>query len=225
MRLRALAAIGLLVVCACARFPDTGGGQSGKRLIFTFEMAAEINPNYVYIVALNPSVEVNPTVTGPIPVIAPPWGNGFVAGNATHFVRWDSFQSPRYQIYAFQNPNLLEYLAIGIPINYVEVPPGGRQLKFEIEVSQIAGGTQPEDLKSLQVNILTMNVVPQGTGGDKVWDALGDGRLPSGVNEYIRIPLTGVGVYDNARFLNLEPENDVIDPALDIVDFQIEVRD
>ena len=187
-------------------------------------MAAEINPNYVYIVAFNPSVEINPPVTGPIPVIAPPWGNGFVAGTATHFMKWDTFQSPRYQIFAFQNATLIEYFAIGIPINFVDVPAGGRQFRFEIDLSQIAGGTPPEDLKSLQLNILTMNVVPQGSGGDKIWDALGDSRLPSGVNEYIKIPLTGTGTYSNASFANLEPSGDVIDPALDIVDWQIEVR-
>jgi len=208
----------------CARYPESGGGAGGKRLIFTLKLAADVNPNYVYIIALNPSTEVNPTVQGPIPVIAPPWGNGFVAGTATHFVRWDSFQSPRYQLYAFQNAQLIEFVPIGVPIDYVEVTPGSRQLKFTLELSQFAGGNPPGDLKSLQVNFLTMNVVPQGSGGDKVWDALGDGRTPGGINEYIKIPLTGSGLYDNARFLNFEPNGDVVDPALDIVDWSIEVR-
>lgn len=215
----------VIVPSGCARFPDSGGGPGAKRLIFTVRMAAEINPNYVYVVAFNPSTEMNPTVTGPIPVIAPPWGNGFVAGTATHFVRWDSFQSPRYQVFAFTNATLLEFFAIGVPVAYVDVPPGGRQLRFELDLSQIAGGIPPENLKSLQLNFLTMNVVPQGTGGDKTWDALGNSLLPSGVNEFIKIPLTQSGSYSNTTFLDLEPAGDVADPALDIVDWTIEVQD
>jgi hypothetical protein len=214
-----------VLLVGCARYPAIVTPGAGKRLVITFELAAEVNPNYVYIVAFNPSVDVNPPVIGPIPVIAPPWGNGFVAGTATHFVRWDSFQSPRYLLYAFRAANLLEYFPIGSPVNFVEVPPGGRRFQFELDLVQIAGGTPVADLKSLQVNILTMNVVPQGTGGNKVWDALGDGRLPSGVNEYIKIPLTVNGVHNNTTFLGLEPQGDVIDPGLDIVDWQIEVRD
>lgn len=225
---RGLALLGLgaalLVGSGCARFPDGGGGAAGKRLIFTFTLAAEVNPNYVYIVAFNPSTETNPTVQGPIPVIAPPWGNGFVAGTATHFMRWDSFQSPRFQIYAFQNANLLEFVPTSVPVNFVEIGPTTRQFRFEIELGQIAGANPPENLRSLQVNILTMNVVPQGTTGSKVWDALGDGRTPQGINEFIRIPLTNPGVYTNTTFLNLEPNGDVVDPALDIVDWSIEVR-
>lgn len=212
-----------IALAGCARYPSSGIGSTGKRLTVTLTTASEINPNYVYIVAFRPSTDENPTTQGPIPVIAPPWGNGFVGGTATHFVRWDGFQSPRYQIYAFQSGNLLEYFPVGIPVNYVDVTSSSRQIKFEIDLSQISGSLTPADIKSVQVNFLTMNVVPQGSGGDKVWDALGDGRIPSQINDYVLIPMRA-GVYNNASFQNREPSGDVIDPTLDIVDWQIEIR-
>lgn len=225
MKTLLLAACGaLLALGGCAKYPASGGGQAGFRLTMWMTMAGEINPNYVYIVAVNPSTTEVPTVQGPIPVISPPWGNGFVAGNATHFVRWDGFQSPRYQIYAFRDANLLEYLPVGIPVNYIDVQPGGRRLEFEIELEQIAGTFDPETIRALQVNFLTMNVVPQGSTGDKIWDALGDGRLPSQINDNVTVPMR-VGTYNNATFQDREPAGDCIDPGLDIVNWQIEIRD
>lgn len=223
--MRALLAACLAVALAgCAKFPDGPGGAGGIRLSFTMTMAAEINPNYIYFVVFNPSTDEVPTSQGPLPVIAPPWGNGFVAGTATHFVRWDTLQSPNYLLFAFRDALLIEYFATGVPINYFEVLPGSRQIRFELDLEQIAGTFDPEDLKSVQINFLTMNVVPQGSTGDKVWDAIGDGRTPSGINDFLTIPIRN-GIYSNATFQNREPSGDCIDPSLDIVDWQIEIRD
>jgi hypothetical protein len=69
-----------------------------------------------------------------------------------------------------------------------------------------------------------MDRIPQGSSTEKVWDALGDSRLPSGINQYVTIPLNLNGFYDNERFQDLEPPNDVQDPSLDIIDWSIEVR-
>ncbi len=186
-------------------------------------MSGDINPNYVYFVAFNPSVDEIPTVQGPIPVISPPWGNGFVSGSSTHFMRWDDFQSPKYQIYAFLNTTLLDFFAVGVPVQELPVGPGSREIRFEIELDQIAGTTPPEDLKSIQLNFLTMNVVPQGSAGSKVWDALGNGSIPSEINDFVTIPLR-VGIYNNATFQFREPNGDCIDPGLDIIDWQVEIR-
>lgn len=213
-----------VVLLGCAKFPDNPGGAGGFRLTFTMTMAAEINPNYIYFVVFNPSTDEVPTSQGPLPVIAPPWGNGFVAGTATHFVRWDTLQSPNYLLYAFRDALLIEYFATGVPINYVDVLPGSRTIKFEVDLAQIAGTFDPDDLKSIQINFLTMNVVPQGSAGDKVWDAIGDGRTPSGINDFLTIPIRN-GIYNNATFQNREPSGDCVDPSLDIVNWQIEIRD
>src|SRR5688500_14526164 len=77
LRLLAILLIALFLG-SCAKFPAGSGGTGTARLIFEMEMDGAINPNFVYIVAMNPSTEDNPTTEGPIPVIAPPWGNGFV---------------------------------------------------------------------------------------------------------------------------------------------------
>lgn len=214
-----------VMMAGCAKLPDAGVGAAGTRLAFTITLAREVNPNYVYIVALRPSEDDNPVEQGPIPVIAPPWGNGFVAGTVTHFVSWSNVQSPRYLLYRFRDAGLIDYFAIGAPVNYVDVLPGGKVLRFEIDLTQIApDAATAERYQSLQLNILTNDRIPQGAAGNKVWDALGDGRLPSEINTPITISLRTSGTYDNVRFQDLEPNGDVADPDLDIVDWKVEVR-
>ncbi len=209
----------------CAKQPSGGSGTTFTRVLITLRVNREINPNYVYLVGLNPSKEVNPTVQGPVPVITPPWGNGFLAGNATHFVRWDPLQSPEFLLYKFRDANLIEYFLVGTPVSFQEVSPGTQQLQFELDLSQIAPTVaETNQLVSLQLNFFTMDRVPQGATGSKVWDALGNSLLPSEINEYITIPLTGSGVYTNNSFLDLEPRGDVADPDLDLIDWTVEVR-
>lgn len=213
------------VVLGCAKFPGGGGGTGATRLIFRLVLDGPINPNFVYIVAMRPTVDDPPTSPGPVPVVAPPWGNGFVEGGVTHFVRWDVAQSPHYILYQFQDDQLINYTERGVPISFLEVEANGNELMFTLELPQIsASKAEAETWRTLQVNFLTMDVVPQGTGGNKSWDALGDGRLPSEINEYVNIPLRTSGVYDNRRFQDLEPTGDNPDPALDIRDWSVEVR-
>lgn len=215
----------LLILAGCAKLPDAPVGAGGTRLAFTITLAREVNENYVYMVALRPSTDPNPPEQGPIPVIAPPWGNGFVAGTVTHFVSWANIQSPRYLLYRFRDALLIDYFALGAPVNYVDVLPGGKVLRFEIDLAQIAPDVATaETYQSLQFNILTNDRIPQGATGTKNWDALGDGRLPSEINTPITIPLRTSGTYDNARYFDLEPNGDVADPDLDIVDWKVEVR-
>lgn len=213
-----------LALAGCAKYPSGGSTSQGTRLIFTFTLAEVPNPNFVYLVAVRPSVELSPITQGPIPVIAPPWGNGFVAGNATHFVRWDVAQAPDYLLYKFQDVDLLNYLAIGVPVTYHLLQPGDKTIRFEILLNQLVPAVDASQYQSIQVNFFTMDNVPQGSGGSKVWDALGDSQLPSGVNQYVTIPIKLSGIYDNQRFQDLEPPNDVADPSLDIIDWSVEVR-
>jgi hypothetical protein len=229
MRARRLGLAALVAVAAasgCARFPADPTTPDTTRLLFTMTVDREINPNYVYIVALRPSLEANPVDQGPVPVVAPPWGNGFVAGNVTHFVRWDPLQSPNYVLYRFRDDTLTEWFQIGVPINWIDVEPGGRTLQFEIDVGQLAPTpAEGMNFESVQVNFLTMDRVPQGTfGGSKRWDALGNSTSPSEVNQWITLSLRTSGTYDNPRFNFLEPRGDTPDPDLDIVEWSVEVR-
>lgn len=222
----AAACVFACLAASCAKFPASGPGTETRRLVFRMTVAGQLRDGYIYIIAMRPSNDLNPTTQGPIPVIAPPWGNGFVAGNAHSFVRWDRLQSPQYNLYAFRDPNLNEWFLRGAPLNYVDVPIDGRTLQFEIDLAQIAA-TVPDALlyRSIQVNFLTMDRAPQGTsGGSKSWDALGNGNVSSEINSFVTIPLITTGIYDNARFFDLEPAGDNPDPDLDIVDWSIEVR-
>lgn len=223
--------LGLLLVATmagCAKLPDGGLGAASTRLVFRMRMEQAINPNFVYMVALRPSNDSNPPEQGPIPVIAPPWGNGFVAGEVSHFVQWSDFLSPKYQLFEFRaGTDLIEYRSIGTPVIFTDVTAGSREIEFELNLDQLA--PTPADAlnyQSIQINFLTMDRIPQGSVGSKNWDALGDGRLPSEINAPITIPLRIDGIYNNQtlQFLDLEPTGDEPEPSLDIVDWSVEVR-
>ena len=223
-----LAAVIATAVGGCAKYPTSSTGVPSKRVTFTMTIVGALNPNYVYIVALNPSTELNPTTTGPIPVVAPPWGNGFVAGGCTYFVQWIPTQSPDYGIFQFTDSTLNNFIQTGVPVTYVDPQSGGHVLNFTIDLSQIAPSVDiANQYQSLQVNFLTMDRTPRGSsGGSKNWDAIGDGNNPGQINDYLTIPLRVDGTYNNAYYSNIEPTGDVVsdgDPALDITDFSIQV--
>lgn len=214
----------LITSSACVRHPADGGTPGTKRLIFSFTMEDPINQNFVYIVAMRPSESENPIDQGPIPVVQPPWGNGFVAGNVTHFVRWDPAAAPAFQIYRMQS-NLIDFFPIGTPVVVQDVRTGDRTMRFEVDLRQLASSDDEANrFQSIQVNFFTMDTVPRTEAQSKIWDALGDGRNVAEINSPITIPLRTSGVYDNRRFGDLEPQGDVADPSLDIVNFSVEVR-
>jgi hypothetical protein len=214
-----------ICLSGCAMVPDTGTKTSTKRIVVNMAMESAINPNFVYIFAFQPSTEVSPTTDGPIPVVASPWGNGFVAGNCKYFIRWDPLTSPKYILYRFTDSNMTAWYQVGVPVNYVDVGQDGKTFTFELNLTQLADtAADAANLKSMQINLLTMNRVPQSGTGSKAWDALGDGRLASSINDYITIDLRTTGLYNNTRFGNMEPTGDAPDPSLDISDFSVEVR-
>jgi hypothetical protein len=184
-------------------------------------------PPYVYMVAVNPTVEL-PTVQGPISVIGAPWGNGMVEGNATHFIRYFiGFQPYPYTVYRFPTPDLLFPVAVGTPVSTLDPGTNGDTIQFEIDLSQVlpSGVTDPNTLNYMQLNFLTMNRIPAPNDtGSKIWDALGDGRDPNGVNEFIRIPLNASRIWTNTDFQDIEVQGDCVDPNLDIVSWSVEVR-
>lgn len=219
--------LAILSLAACAKYPDTGSAGETKRLIFKMRTAGPLRGTegglpYVYRIALRLSTELNPTTTGPIPIVVP-GGNGFVAGNATHFIEWNPQQSPQFQIYQFRDETLEEWFPTGIPINFIPVANGDRELTFEIDMSQLIPANQVDSIQTIQVNFLTMNSV-NNTGGGRFWDALGDGRLPSEVNRYFQFQPRTSTEYTNQNQGNVEPTGDTEDPQLDIDDWSIEVR-
>ncbi|HVL40418.1 MAG TPA: hypothetical protein VM328_13595 [Fimbriimonadaceae bacterium] len=234
-----LLTVKLLALClsaalvGCAKFPDEGAPGDTKRLVFTLEFEGEVSDFYLYHVVIFPSPELNPTDQGPVPVIGPPWGNGFVAGNVRYFIRWTPTQSPQFIIYRFEGDDLINFREVGVPINFVIVPPNDPQnpnqverrfLRFEIDLDQIAETPAEADAyRSLLVNVISVENLGGGTQ-QRAWDALGNSALPSGVNQWVRIPLNLSRTFRNQDFAGLEPRGDVADPALDLIDWAIEVR-
>jgi hypothetical protein len=225
--LRLTLAMGLCLVLGCAKFPLSGGSDT-KRLRFIIRFNSAINPNYVYIVAINDANDETGVQGGPIPVIAPPWGNGFVAGKATHFIVFGNFPGTGggYLIYKFTDPNLVNYVPIGLPVSYVIPDFDDDTLEFEIDLAQIRPPpADAKDIFALQVNILTMDRVPTDPGdtNPKIWDAFGNSTDPLSINDYITIDVTIDRTYSNAD-LNIEPTGDTSLPPIDIVDFSIQIR-
>lgn len=220
-------------MAGCAKFPDNTGPRS-TRIICTLNVDGNIRTGtevggagapFVYIIAFRFSNQDTPTTSGPIPVIAPPWGNGFVAGNATHFVRWDPTAADEYLIYRFRDETTLtEWFPIGTPIVSEHVNTGAKRIRFEFDLQQLfPTALERDELRSVQVNFLTMDRVPQ-TGASKQWDALGDSSLITTLNDFVTIPLLQNGIFDNRRAGNLEPTNDQPNPDLDISDWTVEIQ-
>ncbi len=235
---RTLVLSAALLLCGCAKFPNSGGGTGSTRIVVSMYVAGKIRTGseqtsgglpYIYMVAINPTTEENPITQGPIPVIGPPWGNGFVAGQCRFFMWWNPLQFPKYGLYQFQDTLLNQYSLIGTPVISENITEGVNRIKFEFDLSQLI--TDPNELltiKALQINFLTMDRIPQ-VGVEKFWDANGDARsgLSQDINQPILISLRTSAVYDNSRAFIKEPANDVVganDPDLDIIDWSIEVR-
>ncbi len=226
-----LVAVVLLVVAGCAKYPDGGSTGLTKRLAFTMRVDGRLHTGqgpgqtglpYIYVIALNLSTELTPTEEGPIPVVIP-GGNGIVAGQATHFILWNPLASPQYQIYQFRDENLNEYFQIGVPVLYEPITEGERELRFEIDLSQLVPETDIPLYQSVQINFLTMNNTNQ-SGGGRVWDALGDSRIPSQINAPLTVRLNSSQIYNNQNQIIQEPVGDTLDPDLDIADWSVEVR-
>lgn len=177
---------------------------------------------YVYIVALRLSTDPSPTDTGPIPVVVP-GGNGFVAGNATHYVLWNPLASPSFQIWKFNDATLDSATFTGVPINYTPIRVGDSTLQFEIDMSQLVPVADVPTIQSIQANFLSMNNT-NTSGGGRLWDALGDGGDLSQINSYFTFQPVSAVTYTDLSTGSIEPQGDVADPELDIVDWSIEVR-
>lgn len=213
---------------ACAKFPPGPPPGAGKRIEFFIRFNGPVNPNYVYIVAIRDGDDLTGAGGGPLPVIRPPWGNGFCAPKATHFIRYDGFQAGGgYSVNRFVDlVNLLTWVNIGFPVTFTTPGPNDDFIEFSISLSQLREPpANPEDIRALQINILTMNrvITNPNDPGPKIWDALGDSLDPNSIDDYITIETTVDRTYRNSD-TNLEPQGDCIDPQLDIIDWVIRVR-
>jgi hypothetical protein len=228
VRVRCLC-VGLLLglwMAGCARFPPTPDQAGGRRLVIEMQVAGRIRREYTYFVLFNLS---NDPIgqQGPVPVVRPPWGNGFAAGAFTHFMRYDATQPQGgYGLYrVVPNTNLSVFNYIGAP--RLSEPPIGanaNRLRFEIDLTQLI--PDPNEARAMvyvQVNFLATDRVPLDPNDPtpKVWDALGDSRVE--INRYLNIRIDQNRILRNADS-GIEVGGDMADADLDIVDWRIEVR-
>jgi hypothetical protein len=216
-----------LVAAGCAKLPSGGSQGSGTIINLSMTMQQPINPGFTYVMALNPTTVQNPVTQGPIPVIAPPWGNGIVGGNSQYLVIWNlnAPQGQQAQIYNVPSPGAQPIPTAFVPITFSQ-SPDGLTLNAEVLASEIApSAAVAQTYQGLQVNFLTMSIVPtpQYTGS-RIEDALGNQNNPNTINSWITIPLNTSGTYNNARYGgDLTSPNWVSDPTLDIVNFSVQI--
>ncbi len=215
----------LLSLSACARFPDTPDVGGVRRIVVEVQVAGRIRPDYHYFMLFNLSND--PTgQAGPVPVIAPPWGNGFAAGAFTHFMRFDNQQpAGGYALYrVVPNTNLSVFQYLGAPRFSEPVGAQSDRLRFEIDLTQfLPNPVDAQQMQFIQLNIIATDRIPIDPNDPtpKVVDALGDPAL--GVAQYLNIRIDQNRILRNAD-TNLEPRGDVPEPDLDIVDWRVEVR-
>ncbi len=220
-----LAALILLFgVGGCARQPPERNQLSGKRLIVTLRFRSPVNPNYHYFFLINNAGDQN--APGPVPVLIPPYGNGFATGSGggtsgfTDFVRFDNLQPQGYGLYhAVGDPNRSNFVYEGRPLNAVLPDPTdprtASQLQFEIDLSQLitdANGAPLPDpteaanrarqIRFLQVNVVATNIVPRDvtTPVVKLVDSFGDTRTLAGASSFLVLDVSQNRIVRNSDF-------------------------
>jgi len=230
----------------CAKAPAGIAGNSGTQLIVTMSVQGKIRSDYYYFVLFNP-VTTPVSGTGPVPVVAPPWGNGFGAGQFTAMVRYDGSQP--FSGYGFYTvvpgSNLLQFQGPGAPTQFTPVQQDsgsgqltGKTITFQIPLASLATTSLPvSQIGFVQVNFIATSRIPVNPTDTtpKLFDALGDPRSVGGLNDPVSISVTQSGLYQNSNQVLPEPQGDVgewvnsqfqsdEDPDLDVVDWRIEVR-
>ncbi len=217
----------LLMLSACARFPETGQMVS-KRLIVQFRVAGQIRPDYYYFILIDN--DTDPLgVSGPVAPVAPPWGgNGFATGSFQRFVEYNgALPFSGFLLYRVLDPDRLQvFQPMGPPLE-ASISPDRKTIRVVVDFASLAlDGQDPADIRVLQVNIIATDRTPKDPTDTslKMWDALGDSRQSP--STYLTL-LTDTDRILRNTDTGMEPEGDVVngnDPDLDIVDWQIEVR-
>lgn len=217
----------------CARAPQTA--EAGVRLNVTIRMNGPVNDFYHYFFLIRNGGDPSGQ-NGPIPVIFPPYLNGFATGQNsasagfTDFVEYSRGQrqptSSGYGLYHLPggisgDPNRNVFAARGEP-EYTQSPAGGNILRFELDLSRLRpdqGEPDPNNgqlPRYLQVNIIATTTTPTSPttpDPDKYVDAMGDQTLGSGTfNTFLTIDTSMNRFYESsssAGYASYEPLNDV----------------
>ncbi len=238
------AMLGISSLAGCAKSPSSPSARVGTQMVISMTVRGVIRPDYFYYVLFNNSADASGT-SGPVPVVAPPYGNGFAAGTFTHFVVVNGAQGSGgggsaapvgYGVFAITpGSNLRSFTPLPSP---VQTATGTSTIQFRIPLSELATAAVPAaSIRYVQINFVNTNTVPVDPNytGLKLFDALGDGTQPGGINDYISIDVSKAATYQNSD-KNLEGPNDVVqvgngtfqvvnEPDLDIVNWQVQIVD
>ena len=197
---RPLLVLLLLLPAGCAKSPAGGSTSpvSGPQLIVTMTVAGNINPNYYYYVLFNVNNLPGPnntSVTGPIPVVATPYGNGYAAGAFTNYVEYNGGQpgGTNFDLYAVDS-TLFNSGNLGAS-QLVQHNTVGSTLTFQLPLADLAtANVSAADINTLEVNFIATNVVPvngQNITTAKYFDCLYPPQQAG--NSYVTLPIRGVG--------------------------------
>jgi hypothetical protein len=176
-----------------------------------------INPQRHYFFAIDTT---NDTSQGPLPTVAPPWGNGWGAGRITYYVQVDAAQPGFFGIYQFQpGSNLLAATYLGRPLSNSTLD-NTNTLSFSLNLDSLLDPSGAP-AQNINVNFIATDRIPLDPNDrePKLVDALGQIG-----NNYLTLNTQQQRIYQNSQSSDPETSGDVADPDLDIVDWQIEVR-
>ncbi len=208
----------------CAQLPPNQNNLSGKRLIVTMTFRSPINPLYHYYFLINNAGSQN--APGPIPVLLPPYGNGFATGSNggttgfTDFVVFDNLQPQGYGLYHVTpntNPPLSQFTYTSAPLSFTTPDPTNpntaTKLQFIIDLSQIVrdangntftnptqAATAAKQIQWLQINIVATNILPVDvtTPVDKHVDSLGDTQTAIGATSFLTLNVQQLSTVQNS---------------------------
>lgn len=253
MRASSFLALGALLLTGCAKFPKDEQSDF-TRLSFSFRVAGNADPNYIYGIAIRPltTTSTQQDILGPAPVVVSGSREGLVTGRPTRWIQYSPGQgfTVPYQVFRFTgastdttDPDPGTLVSNSIPITGSDPTVSGfpGTLSFEITTRDLADSDDAaRAIVAFQFNILTMNKTARNSAdiGTRAFDALGDQRSQNttSFNDYRRIVVTTSGTYSNTgqdggqSSSTQEGANDVFNasggtfPALDIVDWSVTVR-
>jgi hypothetical protein len=214
-----------LLVSGCARTPAGAVRAPARQLVLDLTVAGRIQPNLQYYLALDLGPDPN---TGPLPVVGPPWGNGWGTGSITHYV---VIRGGQALVFRFRpGTNLLATEPLGRPFDFRPPTPAapGRVI-VTLDLDTLV--TPATEVPTFTYNIIATDMTPLDPQfpGPKLVDAFGR----SG-NQFVTLSALQNRVFANDDLSPpVEPPDDVFRapdltaapvPDLDIVDWRVEIR-
>ncbi len=212
----------LLLPAGCAKAPGGSNGAispvSGPQLFVTMTVRGKLNPNYYYYVLFNINNTPGPggtSVTGPVPVVAPPYGNGFAAGAFTNYVQYHATNGGTGFSYYAISPDLLTPSYLGSTGVLVQSAASDTTLSFQIPLAQLVptgSSLTVNDINQLEINFVatnTLNVIGDSLANPKYFDSLGTPESTGTyVNINVRLPGGAIqqGLYQNSD-TNIEDQS------------------